>query len=413
MKLLAKMILVPFVLFISCGKEISEPDRALTPTALFAYELEDVFNVIELTPGEGVALITYTDRSEFYNFMLVKNDGELLWTSRFRVRVNPGSALVQFIQVIAMPDGTFGALYQKGLYIIDLDGSISPQPQAVFNELGFNSQDHIRVLDDGTFLIAGQVFLGGNRGFIAAFTANGTMLYRHLLTINVGGTTHYTSSTPLPDGSFLFAGTFTSNVPSLDNSFFISKLTAQGNLLWTKIHPFSPFETAPLNISQFLTVQGRDLLPLRDGSFVYLLNPRGPELADQRMRLVYVNDEGDEILPHSFINHAAINTTNFSLGARRAAMVLNSDGSITGLGTTAYPIALGNVFLTAPLSYSEPQRSFYFNLDGNGQPQFTDDIDRNYSNAFTAIAKLSDGRTMIAGTQLALGIDLQIITLIL
>lgn len=398
------------LLITACSKEVEGPASALRASGIIAIDIPDVLHVIDLRAGDGVVLMTYIDNNDFYHFILLENNGDTLWTRPFKSRMTGTTGIVSRpINVLAMPDGGFGVIYENGLYTIDLDGTISTQPQVLFDNLQtWQSGTHFRVLDNGNFLLAGQIALGGNRGYIAEYSQNGSMLYRHTLLINVSSATIYTSSIQLPDGSFLFAGSFTSPVANLNNAYFVSKLSEGGELLWTKIHDTDPFEAGGVFTNQNTTYPGRNMLPLSDGTFVYLLNPRGAIFSDQRMRLVYFDADGEATRPHTFINHAEINTTNYSLGVDRPAMALNEDGSITGLATTSHPAVIGNSFLAPPLSYRAPQRSFFFDLDLQGQPQRTADVDRNFSNSFTSIARLSDGRTMIAGTKLAMGVDLKI-----
>jgi hypothetical protein len=226
---------------------------------------------------------------------------------------------------------------------------------------------------NNTYLVMGDYNLSGNRAFIAEIDQSGEMLFQKFYTANVNGSNQYTGGIALEDGGYLVAGTSTAG----KSSFFIQKLNASGKILRTTLNEVDNYNFT-----------GHEFFKKANGDYVYLVCPFNSNSIDRRARFYTVNDTG-AILDTSYLDLASLNISQ--------GMVEESDGSFIGL------VKDKDESNNNAGSFTQPEYAYLYKLDTEGKVLNQRYLYRSYSSSYTAITKLSDGKTLIAGSTLSFG----------
>lgn len=386
-------IIMLVLVAISCSKEDDSTLHLLLPESIKVLEESNIRRVTDLSPGDGVALITYLTMSNNYKFKLISNSGLELWTytSDLFYSSSEGSVVNG---VLYNADGSFDVVYKWDLLRISANGELIFHNQNFFSGIDEDySIEHVSLNANGDYLLMGNAYLGGDRAFCAGFNSEGAELFKKFFFIHATSAQSYTSSINLPDDYVLLAGSFKSVNPGFDDAYFVSKLSPEGALIWTKVHPFADQEEL---LGGSFAPTGRDLLQLDQNRFVYLINPVGEEFNDHRLRLVYFDTTGTETGDHTFINFAHVNNTSGSLPYTGRVISQKADGTIVGVARNYY---LNNNFTfdTDQITYSTPEYSFFFELKPTTGEITAEYLNRDYNNYLTCTALLSDGKIMLAG----------------
>jgi hypothetical protein len=392
------LILIPLLGLIACEKEpISE--NLINAEGWKIFPTEHVKWALDAVPGEGVALLTYIDNDDNYQFKLIDNAGNEIWTKHFgyTYKISPRtqsreSAPDTLIHIIYDVDNTFAIFRGSSLKKIDHKGNV------VFNDYSFlNGMEKVNVErivlgNNDNYLVLGDRSISGNRAFASEYNRQGQQEYLKTYSVNLNGLNTFTDAQSLEGGNHLLAGTFESKTAGLSSSFFLANLASNGDLTLIKNNEMLCTSCA-----------GRQLYKTRENEYVYLISAIDEDAVDSRSLVYHVNQAGD------ISQLDSLDLASFNL-ASRSSLVQKGDGSFAGIIKSKNHIrSLDNAgaFSTPskPNTYTEPVYSYYFSLNEIGRVKNQVFFTTSYSNYFNSIIKLSNNRILIFGALQSFGED--------
>tara|TARA_R110001592_G_scaffold262565_2_gene527808 strand:- start:20090 stop:21271 length:1182 start_codon:yes stop_codon:yes gene_type:complete len=337
--------------------------------------------IISATAGETCVLLLY-GTSRNYELTMTNNQGGVLWSKALDLTDFEDFAISLGPIIFAQPNNEFHLFYGSSRLRMNAKGEtlaldtlflddVRPAPVGGLTyRIGVNKM--IATAND-TYLVMGDYNLSGNRAFIAEIDQSGEMLFQKFYTANVNGSNQYTGGIALEDGGYLVAGTTTAG----KSSFFIQKLNASGKILRTTLNEVDNYNFT-----------GHEFFKKANGDYVYLVCPFTSNNIDRRARFYTVNDTG-AILDTSYLDLAGLNISQ--------GMVEESDGSFIGL------VKDKDESNNNAGSFTQPEYAYLYKLDTEGKVLNQRYLYRSYSSSYKAITKLSDGKTLIAGSTLSFG----------
>jgi hypothetical protein len=337
--------------------------------------------IISATAGETCVLLLY-GTSRNYELTMTNNQGGVLWSKALDLTDFENFAISLGPIIFARPNNEFHLFYGSSRLRMNAKGEtlaldtlflddVRPAPVGGLT-YGIGVNKMIATAND-TYLVMGDYNLSGNRAFIAEVDQSGEMLFQKFYTANVNGSNQYTGGIALEDGGYLVAGTTTAG----KSSFFIQKLNASGKILRTTLNEVDNYNFT-----------GHEFFKKANGDYVYLVCPFNSNSIDRRARFYTVNDTG-AILDTSYLDLASLNISQ--------GMVEESDGSFIGL------VKDKDESNNNAGSFTQPEYAYLYKLDTEGKVLNQRYLYRSYSSSYTAITKLSNGQTLIAGSTLSFG----------
>jgi hypothetical protein len=381
MKALLKYIAASLI-FIgsSCSKESPRANEWPTENVV-VLPVSVSGEIISATAGETCVLLLY-GTSRNYELTMTNNQGGVLWSKALDLTDFENFAISLGPIIFARPNNEFHLFYGSSRLRMNAKGEalaldtlflddVRPAPVGGLT-YGIGVNKMIATAND-TYLVMGDYNLSGNRAFIAEVDQSGEMLFQKFYTANVNGSNQYTGGIALEDGGYLVAGTTTAG----KSSFFIQKLNASGKILRTTLNEVDNYNFT-----------GHEFFKKANGDYVYLVCPFNSNSIDRRARFYTVNDTG-AILDTSYLDLASLNISQ--------GMVEESDGSFIGL------VKDKDESNNNAGSFTQPEYAYLYKLDTEGKVLNQRYLYRSYSSSYTAITKLSDGKTLIAGSTLSFG----------
>jgi hypothetical protein len=381
MKALLKYIAASLI-FIgsSCSKESPRANEWPTENVV-VLPVSVSGEIISATAGETCVLLLY-GTSRNYELTMTNNQGGVLWSKALDLTDFENFAISLGPIIFARPNNEFHLFYGSSRLRMNAKGEalaldtlflddVRPAPVGGLT-YGIGVNKMIATAND-TYLVMGDYNLSGNRAFIAEVDQSGEMLFQKFYTANVNGSNQYTGGIALEDGGYLVAGTTTAG----KSSFFIQKLNASGKILRTTLNEVDNYNFT-----------GHEFFKKANGDYVYLVCPFNSNSIDRRARFYTVNDTG-AILDTSYLDLASLNISQ--------GMVEESDGSFIGL------VKDKDESNNNAGSFTQPEYAYLYKLDTEGKVLNQRYLYRSYSSSYTAITKLSNGQTLIAGSTLSFG----------
>jgi hypothetical protein len=381
MKALLKYIAASLI-FIgsSCSKESPRANEWPTENVV-VLPVSVSGEIISATAGETCVLLLY-GTSRNYELTMTNNQGGVLWSKALDLTDFENFAISLGPIIFARPNNEFHLFYGSSRLRMNAKGEalaldtlflddVRPAPVGGLTYgIGVNK---MIATANNTYLVMGDYNLSGNRAFIAEVDQSGEMLFQKFYTANVNGSNQYTGGIALEDGGYLVAGTTTAG----KSSFFIQKLNASGKILRTTLNEVDNYNFT-----------GHEFFKKANGDYVYLVCPFNSNSIDRRARFYTVNDTG-AILDTSYLDLASLNISQ--------GMVEESDGSFIGL------VKDKDESNNNAGSFTQPEYAYLYKLDTEGKVLNQRYLYRSYSSSYTAITKLSNGQTLIAGSTLSFG----------
>jgi hypothetical protein len=363
----------------SCSKETTRTNEWPTENVV-VLPVPVSGEIISATAGEACVLLLYGSGSN--ELTMINNQGLVLWSKTLDLSVFETFAIGTDVNVFARPNKEFHLFYGSSRMRMSSTGQVLALDTLFLDDIkpapvggltyGIGVNKMIATAND-TYLVMGDYNLSGNRAFIAEIDQSGEMLFQKFYTANVNGSNKYTGGITLADGGYLVAGTSTSG----KSSFFIQKLNASGKILRTTLNEVDNYNFT-----------GHEFFKKANGDYTYLVCPFTSNSTDRRARFYTVNDTG-AILDTSYLDLASLNISQ--------GMVEESDGSFIGL------VKDKDESNNNAGSFTQPEYAYLYKLDTEGKVLNQRYLYRSYSSSYTAITKLSNGQTLIAGSTLSFG----------
>lgn len=389
-------------LLLNCKKEefIISP---LQPQNIKLYQDKDVKWVFDAVAGDGVALLSYVDNYDQYQFKLIDNLGQELWTKSFgykhavvhRTEALPGREDTA-IHVLYDIDNSFSIIRGNRLKKINHQGEIIFNDNSFFTGLETTLISKVILGRNDNYLILGSRTIIQPRAVAVEFNRQGQQNFLSFSS-SIGTVNNYTDGKLLDNNEYLIAGVNLSTT----NSITLAKLSQNGDLSILKNHDLENFEG-----------EGRGLFKTENDEIIYLVSAKNPNTEDGRSR-VYRFDKLGEIIELSYVDFGPFNycTSN--------ALIKKSDGSFFGLAKMAneyIPEPTNNdlvfqIFVKVA-SFTPPNHSFNFKLNSKGQVQNQQFFQTTYSNYFNAAKELSNGDIIIYGAIQSFGEEVKLSVII-
>jgi hypothetical protein len=388
----------------SCEKEVllSAP---LSPQDVKIFPDLDVKWAMDAVAGDGVVLLTYVDQNNTYQFKLVDNAGNAIWTKDFgykhEVAPQSGRDLATsdtVINILYDIDHTFSIFRGGSLKRVNHQGEVVLSDPNFLN--GLESFNTVKVIlgHNNNYLALGELDLSGNRAFASEYSRLGQQRFLTVHTINVNGTNTFSDAQLLDNGTYFLSGSFNTKSQSISSSFFTAILNSNGTL-----------EEVNNHFVEGMSSLGRQLYKTNENNYIYLLSAIDENGEDTRSRVYHLNPSGD-VIDVDFLDLAAFNYCNSK------SLLQNPDGSFLGLMKTNNEIPdfigiTGNIS-QIPNTYTIPNYTYFFTLNDIGAVQNKSYFDRSYSNYFNVIIRLSNGKNLIYGALQSLGEEVKLAYLI-
>ena len=405
-----------FALLVGCNKDDSDESPLLNPSSIKILQDDFSDRTLDLTPGDGVMLATYTTADEKIIFVLMNNEAEIIWRKDFglfaEVYFTVGEPLRYRIdQILYEGNGVFS------ISAVDFGGDarflkINTQGEIIFDENEFftltNGYYRYGMLLDTEQNYISFGALGTGRAFLSKHAPNGDLIFRKIFVESVDGSQAVTGCVETNSGELVLAGTFLPGALS-DTSpgFFIRKYSAAGDELWSKRYELDPLPVAT-NTSSLNAGYGKDLIQNPDGSFSFLLNDPNQNADPSKARLVKFSSEGD-FVKEDFINLASTNLIGGHSVSLLGSIYQGTIGqSLTRKADGTYMGIVNRYNESDSRSGSNlrtPHFPYIFELNSGGDLVNMEFSDRVYSSFYTTCVTLSNGKTAIYGRIISIGED--------
>ncbi len=226
---MACAVLTVILLFSGCTLfNPPTPEEGIQPISTFYFDGWETFGKdIKQTPDGGFIVVGFIESYPNRNTLLMKLDafGSITWQKQYELTYNT-------LAVECRPEGGYvlaGLDYSDNMYFImkvDADGN-SQEIKKIGNQIR-EFKGIIRISDG--YIIYGS---GGNKGAMAKFDSDGNSLWAINLSDFYNSRLHETRI--MTDGSYLASGTVYS-LSSYPDYLFLSKVTAEGVILWTRYY---------------------------------------------------------------------------------------------------------------------------------------------------------------------------------
>jgi hypothetical protein len=356
--------------------------------------------------GDGVVLLTYIDNLNEYVFKLIENDGTEIWTKKFGYSYKPNEfGQIPKMKIILDLDSSFAIFYGNGLKEINYQGEIVYSKDYFFpSGGGLVSVYDVQIGVNNTYIISGSNYnsAGGTSAFIQKREQDGTIVGQGIGVRNPNPSTRkysYTGAIALEDGKYIVAGI---------NDYF------EGLERSTDLFHVIVFDSKRLGsipellqvIDPDMTMGGRELIKVSEDSYAYLMSPEGGASQDQKSRLYHFDTSGT-VKGITYLDFAP---QNYAVGGSpytSQGLVKNASGGYTGL------MRVGEEIFTEsdanqPGNYKEAHYGYVYELNANMELIHAEYINRNSSNYFNGITKMSNDKILLFGTTLSFGEEMKL-----
>jgi len=411
-------MILAFALLVGCNKDDSDENPLLNPSSIKILQDDFCERTLDLVPGDGVMLAAYTTLDNKIIFVLLTNDGEIIWRkdiglTAFINENSNESTDMRIEAIIYEGNGVFSII---GNY--NFDGriiKINTEGEIVSDQSGFftltSGYYRFGVFQDEAQNYISYGFTGGtNRLFFSKHSLNGDLIFRTIFS-EASGQAFYdsqavTGCVELESGEFVLVGTYlAADLDEIAPVYFIRKYTAEGEEVWSKRYELELIPNS--NTDEYRNyIPGGELLKNPDGTFSFLMNDVIRSADRSIARLIKFSSEGD-LLGEQFIDLAttnliggnSLNRANISRqGTIGQSLAQRADGSYIGIvnrydesGTPS-----GSNFRT-------PHFPYIFELSAGGDLVNLEFSDRVYSTFYTTCVTLSNGKTAIYGRIISVG----------
>lgn len=408
-------ILFAGLILSACGKSDDASEGIPNISQIKILSESDIANAITVVAGDGVYLLLYSDVEGQYFAKLMSNDGVEFWTKNISegLGLTASEETLTIEEVLYDIDGTFAFFSGQRLIRLDVQGDV------VFDNPTFTTaipdgSNQARILNvfltsDGGYFVSGsfrQNVTSRFRAYFTKYSRTGTVEFSELFFINTGGHMGITSGMENEDG-YTLGGYYSSVSAANKTSFYILKISHDGEVLWNQIHE-TALETEQSSADEIL---GRELIQLGNGNMMYFMVPQESALSDQRSKGYVMNQLGtlvDSVLLDLDLSNI-LASAGPSIGS---GIVQKSSGGFEGLVNTRTDIEDGLLEnFEFPLTYETPSHGYSFSMDAVGAIQEMKYLDRSLSYQLSCIAKLSDSRTVTFGMKQSIDNEIKLITI--
>lgn len=395
-------IICALAILASCDKVSEAPENLLRPTLMRSYDDPEVQALTDATAGDGVVLLTYITEQGTYNFKLIDNDGNELWTTASNLPFVSGTRLGHVHKAFFEDDGLITVLHQRGRIRYNMQGEEVSRENILFT-FNFDIRNVIQGPNGEYIFIGYQVVTTNNlRATATGIDRNGNFLFTHTYT-GTTGICAYTGGVTLEDGSYLLSGAYNSINDDQGDAYFITRIGPTGEVLWTVQHPTTD---VPASLWDRNLIAGRNMIRTADGNYLFFIEG----YLDRQQRIVRFDDTGAETGPHWEIELQSPGYTFAGTGYRGAALAQHMDGSLYFIGNGwRDKLILGTNIIRVQGAWQQPSYGSFARLAPESDGWARADFSRNYNNWLTAVIPLSNGKVMLAGTILSLGVDLKLV----
>lgn len=387
------LMMITFLLS-SCRKDETSDDSSKIES-LKVFADDSIKWACGSVAGDGVVLLVYVDFADQYKFKLIDNNGNEIWTKTFGY-IYDKENYVDF-HVIYDVGNTFSIFFAKGLK------RINPLGEVVYNNNNFlaplNSASVYKIIltNNNSYLCLGTF---NSRALVSELSSTGTLRFSRLYVINVNGPNIFTSAVIDPLGGYLVGGAFSSNTVGLESAFFLMRLKANGDIVYTK----------KTNMDS-CTCQGRELIEISENQYAFLVSPNEFNSTESRSRLYFINDTAS-ILKMEYLDLAE---NNYGPGYNPYSgngLIKSSSNKLMGIMKADYEVS-SNASLNAGIirNYKNPQFDYFYtwNMDDNNFSQSF--LSKTYSSFYSSIVNMSNGKALIFGTTMSLGDELKLMVI--
>lgn len=397
------------MLIFSCKKENLD-NSSIDATLMKVYDDTNVKEAIDIVAGVDVVLIVYVNLNREYHLKLIDNEGREIWDKTFEGIIQSQTSNVDelILDIIHENSEVFTFFYGRRLIKINYNGEVVEDIPVFSNLSDQYDFNRIYVNRRGNYIILGKALLGGDRTFIAEFTQFGEEVFRDIFYINVTGINSYTSLIQNEDGGYFIAGLFKRPNASLRNQFILVEYDEEGEKLDQHIYYIDDFVDEGITETNFSSL-GSELFRASDGKLILTFNSFSSEVNKKNSLVFSINQEW-EVVNTQVLDLASTNFLAGTVSGIGDGMVKNRDGSFTGLVSEKQPDEF--FYLQVPMNFESAEYSYIFDLNPNGEIIHKEFIDRNYSNYFNSVCKLSNNKTAFFGTMLSFGKELKLALII-
>lgn len=378
-----------------------------------------VFSDVEATypmtavAGDGVFLLVYQDNSDYYQFRLMDNERNILWTKQFDELVKntiDNNYEIIIDKVLYDIDNTFAIFFGKRLIKISPDGEIVlDQP----NFLNYISEVcDIQLASDGNYIVCGN---NGQRAVFSIYSREGELILNKLYFVHLPEKNSFTSFRETVDGGYIVGGCNESITPGLDCSIFFVKYSSVGGVEWTKRYYVDP-PTIGSSSENGENSFGKEIILNADGSFKYIFNTGNSISVNQTGRIIQLNLEGDSINTETLQK----GRSNFCAGTDKDRNVFARFNSpMQGIGRGSIQLQDGKVIGVvnekrtndnlSQLNFNISEHAYTYVLNSQNQIISTDFIDTNFAINISDITQLSDNSIVLFGSILGFENKLELI----
>jgi hypothetical protein len=362
--------------------------------------------------GDGVVLLTYIDNLNEYVFKLIENDGTEIWTKKFGYSYKPNEfGQIPKMKIILDLDSSFAIFYGNGLKKINYQGEIVYSKDYFFpSGGGLVSVYDVQIGVNNTYIISGSFSneAGGTSAFIQKREQDGTIVGQGISGGNIGNITRpnpsnrkyaYTGAIALEDGKWIAAGI---------NDYIYGEYYPN-DLFHVIVFDSKRLGSIPellQVIDPDMTMGGRELIKVSEDSYAYLMSPEGGASQDQRSRLYHFDTSGT-VKGITYLDFAPQNYAAGGSPYTSRGLVKNASGGYTGLMRVGEEISTESD-VNQPGSYKEAHYGYVYELNANMELIHAEYINRNSTNYFNGITKMSNDKILLFGTTLSFGEEMKL-----
>ena len=313
--------------------------------------------------GDGNLLVlghAYISDTRWHDITLTKlsPQGNQIWNKNYGFnpfnQTYPSSEYAESIVQVTSGNGQIilgitRVLGQADVLLFRTGGNGNVLWSKIIGGNGSDSPGEVIAISDGNYLFTGDWDLPSSaetNGLVTKFTAAGNLVWQTAIHAGQGVTLRLKAVTELPTGEFVVVG-------STPDDLYVGKLAADGTLLQSYGLDFATNAVGVVDPE----LKGIDVLPGPAGSVLVLAEVDRGILGDEWTALVELfpdgsNDitllEGDDQAPKELI---AISNGEYAIvGANHdmeVGYLMRFDGNVDYIGTQAYGISSGIVYLNA------------------------------------------------------------------
>jgi hypothetical protein len=354
---------------------------------------------------EGAVLLTYIDNLNEYVFKLIENDGTEIWTKKFGYLYETNeSGEIRKMKIILDSDNSFAIFYGNGLKKINYQGEIVYSKDVFLTPSSTIYEVHdVQIGLNNTYLISGSTYLTNFEifsPFILEIEKDGsTVLFNYGNYFISNRKSVYTGAIALEDGGYVVTGINSNReYVTIENSLFNAVVFDSKSTTGTP-------EILRV-IDKDVKMEGRELIKVTEDSYAYLMSPENSTSQDQRSRLYHFDILGT-VKGITYLDFAS---QNYAVGGSpytSQGLVKNASGGYTGLMRVGEEISAESD-VNQPATYKEAHYGYIYELNANMELIHSQYINRNSSNYFNGITKMSNDKILLFGTTLSFGEEMKL-----